>query len=248
MTENQEQKVYIVSFSGGKDSTAMLLLLIEKGYPIDEIVCCDTGLEFKDMYDHIEKVKKNINMPITVLKAEKDFEYYLLEHEISKGYRKGEKGYDWPYFRNRWCTGRLKGNLVDKYLREKYPKDKYEIWRYHGIALDEPARTEKNKHLNVLYPLVEWGMEEKDCLQYCYDNGYDWNGLYEKFDRVSCWCCPLKNLKELKVLYYDFPDYWNQLKEWDSKTRRKFRPDYSVEQLEEKFKREKEKEKEKETE
>lgn len=29
---------HIVSFSGGKDSTTMLLLMIEKGYHIDEIL------------------------------------------------------------------------------------------------------------------------------------------------------------------------------------------------------------------
>ena len=73
-----KEKVYIVSFSGGKDSTAMLLLLIEKGYPIDEIIMCDTGVEFEDMYNHIEKVKEMINLPITVLKSEGSFEPLFL--------------------------------------------------------------------------------------------------------------------------------------------------------------------------
>ena len=34
---------HIVNFSGGKDSTAMLLKMIEKDMPIDEIIFCDTG-------------------------------------------------------------------------------------------------------------------------------------------------------------------------------------------------------------
>ena len=46
---------HIVSFSGGKDSTAMLLKMIEKGMPIDEIIFCDTTAEFPEMYDHIKK-------------------------------------------------------------------------------------------------------------------------------------------------------------------------------------------------
>lgn len=41
---------YIVSFSGGKDSTAMLLRLIEEKKPIDEIIFCDTGKEFPDLF------------------------------------------------------------------------------------------------------------------------------------------------------------------------------------------------------
>ncbi|GAI98610.1 unnamed protein product, partial [marine sediment metagenome] len=37
---------YIASFSGGKDSTAMLLRLIKEGWPLDEVVFFDTGWEF----------------------------------------------------------------------------------------------------------------------------------------------------------------------------------------------------------
>ena len=52
---------YIVcNFSGGKDSTAMVLRMIELGEHIDEVVCCDTYKEFPAMYRHIDRVKKII--------------------------------------------------------------------------------------------------------------------------------------------------------------------------------------------
>ena len=57
-------------------------------------------------------------------------------------------------------------------------------------------------------------MTEADCLAYCKERGYDWGGLYDKMRRVSCWCCPLQSLAELRVLYQDFPDLWEQLKRW----------------------------------
>jgi tRNA(Ile)-lysidine synthase TilS/MesJ len=38
MGQMSQDKRHIVSFSGGKDSTAMLLMMIEKGMPIDEII------------------------------------------------------------------------------------------------------------------------------------------------------------------------------------------------------------------
>jgi tRNA(Ile)-lysidine synthase TilS/MesJ len=41
-----KEKYTVVSFSGGKDSTAMLLKMLELGEPIDEVVCCDTYKEF----------------------------------------------------------------------------------------------------------------------------------------------------------------------------------------------------------
>ena len=50
----------IVQFSGGKDSTCLLLMMLEKGMQVDEIICCDTGKEFPQMYDHIKKVDQYI--------------------------------------------------------------------------------------------------------------------------------------------------------------------------------------------
>jgi len=40
-----------LNFSGGKDSTAMLLRMIDKGRRPDKIVFADTGMEFPEMYD-----------------------------------------------------------------------------------------------------------------------------------------------------------------------------------------------------
>ena len=223
---------HIVSFSGGKDSTAMLLRMLEENMQVDEIIYCDTYKEFPQMYKHIEKIKKYIkekyNKEITTLKAEKDFDYYMFEHEKTRGKNKGKRGYGWSTMLCRWCTSNLKTNVINKYLKAKNE----EYTEYIGIACDEPKRI-KDK----CYPLIDWGMTEKDCLHYCYERGFDWEGLYEHFDRVSCWCCPLKNLKELKTLYTHYPELWEELKEMDKKSYNQFRKDYSVKELEEKFKK-----------
>lgn len=75
---------------------------------------------------------------------------------------------------------------------------------------------------------------------YCYARGFDWGGLYEIFHRVSCWCCPLQDLSELRKLYEHFPELWTQLRRWDDSTWRQFRKDYSVRELEIRFALEKE--------
>ena len=41
---------HAVSLSGGKDSTAMLLMMIEKGMPVDGVFWADTGMEFPEMW------------------------------------------------------------------------------------------------------------------------------------------------------------------------------------------------------
>ena len=106
-----------------------------------------------------------------------------------------------------------------------------------GIAADEQYRLERkrNKSANHVHPLVDWNMTEAECLNYCYEKGFDWDGLYEHFHRVSCWCCPLQSLDELRQLYKHFPDLWEKLKDWDNRTWRNFRADFSVEQLETRF-------------
>ena len=48
---------YVLSLSGGKDSTAMLLRLLEEKRPVDLILFCDTGLEFPQMYEHLDRLE-----------------------------------------------------------------------------------------------------------------------------------------------------------------------------------------------
>lgn len=212
----EKPKLHVVSFSGGKDSTAMLLRMIEENYPIDIILYCDTGLEFPEMEEHIDNVEKYIGRPITRLKAEKDFMYWATEHNRVvrstkiPGFKPGDimVGYAYPSVFSRWCTKELKTNVIQKYLRDL--KKDYAIIQYVGIAADEPQR---KRDLN--YPLIEWSMTEKDCLEYCYSRGFDWGGLYEIWDRVSCWCCPLQSLGDLRKLKENRPVLWERLRDMD---------------------------------
>lgn len=218
----------IVSFSGGKDSTAMLLMMLEKGLPVDRVICVDTTKEFPQMYEHMNAVQKLCPVEIEVVKI--DFDYWFGDHVKTKGKNKGKKGYGFPDFRNRWCTA-LKRDAV-KRVQKTITGD---CIQFHGIAFDEKDRCKNNAGRNIRYPLVEWQVTEKQALEYCYAKGLNWGGLYEKFHRVSCWCCPLSRIGELRVLYNDFPELWAELEEMDKKSFRKFRSDYSVKDLSEKF-------------
>jgi 3'-phosphoadenosine 5'-phosphosulfate sulfotransferase (PAPS reductase)/FAD synthetase len=205
----------IVSFSGGKDSTAMLLMMLEKGMRVDEIVCFDTGWEFPQMVEHWYQVEKYIGMKITILKPERPFNYWLYEHRVilkknKERYKKYEGdvvyGWGWPNFMRRWCTGFKKGALIKGRRNENH---------YIGIAVDEKRRVEEKE--NNFYPLVEWGVTEKEALEYCRKRGFMFGGLYERFHRVSCFCCPLQRVGELRNLYLHHNDLFCLMKKWDEK-------------------------------
>jgi len=214
----------IVSFSGGKDSTAMLLMMIEKGIQINEVVYADVvGAEFEEMYKHIEKVKDYIPNEIlfTTIRGNITFE-------------EGIKKYHWSDFKNRWCTTLLKIQPIKKYLNGKYEKNNY--IECIGIAYDEPKRYKPTEYKK--YPLYEWKITEKEALEYCYNKGFDWSGLYEEFDRLSCFLCPLQRIGELRTIYNVYPKYWKKMKILDKFSERSFRSDYTLEQLEKRFKSE----------
>lgn len=238
-----KEDFHVYSLSGGKDSTAMVIGAIKRKMKIDKIIFFDTGVEFPETYKHLQKlndfIKKEIGLGITTLKRDHDFEYYLLKHKKTRGKNKGQMGYSFPDFRNRWCTQILKKAVMVKFRKQYRDKNFIE---YHGIALDEAERALKNPEKNIKYPLIEWGMTEEDCLNYCYSLGYDWDGLYRRFDRVSCWCCPLSRVKEFRTLYKEYPQLWAKLRKWQSKTYRNFTSYYNVEQLNDKFKLEENKE------
>ena len=220
---------HVVSFSGGKDSTAMLLMMIERGIRVDQVVFCDTTKEFPAMYDHIELVEKMIS-PIRITKAMFDYDYYFSEYMFTKGKRTGERGYGWPFFGCRWCTGEKISALKKAMLPHST--------EFIGIAADESWRTKKASYegRDVRFPLVEWGITEAMALAYCQSRGLTFGGLYGKKKRVSCWCCPLQGIGELRTLHNDFPDLWARLKVMDEKsTKYRFRNDYTLQQLERRF-------------
>ena len=130
---------------------------------------------FQEMYDHLEQLEQTIGRPITRLKAPLTAEQYFYEYTAKPNAKLvTDRGLSWPSHACRWCTGRLKTHVINKHLR--LLRRQYQLEQYVGIAADEVHRC-KDLH----YPLVEWGMTEADCLRYCKEHGFDWDGLYDIF-------------------------------------------------------------------
>lgn len=214
----------------------MVLRLLQFGYPLTHCIFYDTGMEFKAIYRMLDKIKpmlEDYGCKLVLLRPENDFLVDMLLRPVCAGKCNEHYGYD-------WCGGTCRWRTSDKVADiNAYLSTLGDYVQYIGIAADEPERIRQER--NKVYPLIEWQMTEKDCLSYCYENGFFWeeNGvrLYDILDRVSCWCCKNKNLNELRNIYHYLPDYWGLLKGLQSRIDRPFRSDgASIFDLEERFK------------
>ena len=223
----------------------MLLKIIELGLPLNEVIFYNTGMEFDCIYrlrDQIKAMLEKLGIQFTELHPNEPFLYSMFERKIKYRYREGF------HYGFSWCGGRCRWHTAFKIRTIKKYKDSIndEIIDYVGIAYDEPHRFEKSQSEGKTLPLVDWEMTEKNCLEYCWNKGYHWYeqttddtiDLYQILDRVSCWCCANKNLKELKNIYLHLPNYWQRLKELQQKTDRPMKSSGSVFDLEKRFENE----------
>ena len=242
---------FIASCSFGKDSLAMVLRILEENLPLDEVIFFDTGMEFDSIYHNRDRMKRLLaerKILFFELSSKNHFLFDMFVRPVK--YRNPETkqypihyGYEWCGGRGiRWGTSGKLSAIMNHY-KEYYQNE--EITEYIGIAADEPERINDNykKGIIKVYPLVDWRMTENDCLTYCYDHGWDWNEngveLYSVLDRVSCWCCQNKNLRELKNIYMYLPEYWQRLRGLQSRIDTPMKGiGKSVFQLEERFKKE----------
>ncbi|HHV35106.1 MAG TPA: phosphoadenosine phosphosulfate reductase family protein [Syntrophomonadaceae bacterium] len=119
---------HIVSFSGGKDSTLMLLMMLEKGMSVDDIIFADTGMEFQELYDYIERIEGVIGRKITRLRPKKTWDDLF--------FAKKKKGNN---------IGQIYGFPMTKELRlmrKRYP-DEYAKLMWYGEQAEKNATSRR---------------------------------------------------------------------------------------------------------
>ena len=210
---------HIASWSGGKDSTAMIDIMLREKMPLDYIVFMDTLMEFDEMYSYIEKVSEywraRYSVEIVILKpTQKDFiDGYILSkikycrEDKNKNKVGMIKGFLNPT--ESFCAWRRE-TKVYPYNRWLKQFDGEEITTYIGFTKDEAHRCKADA--NQKYPLYEMGMSDNDCQNYLKDREME-NPLYKHFNRTGCRLCPYQSKRDWANIYKHYPKVWNEVKE-----------------------------------
>lgn len=153
----------IVSLSGGKDSSALLLMALERGLNVHSAVFFDTGWEFPAMHGHIELLSTMIApVPLVTIRPRKPFLERMMYQPVTPRGKRGAPprylGWGWPSPLRRWCT-REKTRAIDRYVA-CVPDAVVCV----GFADDEAHRVEtrnmRSRAGKVRFPLIEWGISE----------------------------------------------------------------------------------------
>lgn len=146
---------HIMGLSGGKDSTALAVLL-HKEIPEMEYFFCDTGKELQETYDYLDKIKARLGIKIQYLSPEKGFDHWL---EVYDGYL--------PSPKSRWCTKQLKILPLEKFIGDD------EAFSYIGIRADEnrDGYISTKPTLKPVYPFKERSIVKVDIVRLLEESG-----------------------------------------------------------------------------
>mgnify|MGYP001059662044 CR=1 FL=1 len=208
---------YIASWSGGKDSTAGIILAHENNEPLDLIVFSEVMFDENvsgELPEHMDFIKNKCiplfrewGYEVNILHADKTYMDIFL-HEPTRGKRAGTgKRAGFP------ATGMCG---IQKPCKLKPIKDFLkgiadDYIQYIGIAADEPKRMERLSG-NKISLLAKYGYTEEMAFKLC--RKYDLlSPVYDFAPRGGCWFCPNARDCQLRYLRKNHREYWNTLLE-----------------------------------
>lgn len=219
-------EVNLVSFSGGKDSTTVLQLVMaaiagtgKKLY----IVTADTMMEIPYFQNYVDGVRRRLQKYIkdncldaevvTVKPKAKDSFWVSV---LGKGYPAAHMGF-------RWCTGKLKIDPITQFTRQVTAGKTYTV--FVGVRSAESklrARIYKQKDYkpNHYAPILDWSAH--DVWEYLLTEPCPWGEHSELVNvykyssdecvygekqgvcignaRYGCWACPLQKSTQLDMI------------------------------------------------
>lgn len=195
---------HIGAISGGKDSTAMALRLVELHPEIKfEWVCTPTGNEPAAWFEHMRSLREKIGEIKPIMYA--GGLDGLIKHFNAL-----------PNWRQRWCTRILKIEPFAAYLMQNAPAD-----FYVGLRADEESREggdyQNVPNVKMIFPMRDWGFGLSEV----------WDFLNSRNQsiptRTDCKLCFFQRLIEWYELWRDDLESYLEGERYESQTGYTFR-------------------------
>lgn len=183
---------HILGLSGGKDSTA-LAILMHKKFPQMEYFFCDTHKELPETYEYLDRIKARLGITITYLSADRGFDHWL---DVYGGYL--------PSPKVRWCTRKLKIVPLEQFIGND------EAISYVGIRADEKrdGYISTKPNIKAVYPFKEAGLVHADIIRLLDESGIGLPSYYRWRTRSGCFFCFFQRKYEWVKLAEEHPDFF----------------------------------------
>lgn len=200
-----------VCVSAGADSTALALLLWERGEEF-ELLFSDTGAELLENYWLLPRLAQLTGKPLNVVSGGGFFRRLV------------SFGYFLPSPRARWCTRELKQDPLDDFHAKHAQGGEV----FMGLCADEAERATRltatkernNSPIHTRFPLIEAGLSKADCRRLCTKYGM-LNPAYQWRQNVSCFCCFFQSWHDWLGLLQNHPDLYRVAEEWEEQSIRR---------------------------
>ena len=234
--------VNLVSFSGGKDSTTVLQLVLNAIGDSEKklyIVTADTLMEIPYFQNYVNSVRSRIGEYID--KAGINAELITVKPKIEHSFWVSVLGRGYPAasMNFRWCTGRLKIDPITTFTRRVTKGKEFSV--FVGVrSAESPLRAriykDKNYKPHHYAPILEWtshevweylltevcpwGDDHSDIVKvYRYSSDEcvygEAQGVCVGNARYGCWACPLQSESQLDMIAYNTgEDRYKELKRY----------------------------------
>lgn len=235
----------IVSVSGGKDSTALLLLAIEQNTENLQAVFADTGHEHAQTYEYVQYLNDKV-FPIRTIRADftdrfkskrrwvetKWREQGISEEKVQRAlaalHPTGIPFLDlcvvsgrFPSTKAAFCSEELKRNPIIEQVQMPLLEKGDEIWSWQGVRADESLSRRNLAELEEVGGGL-WNYRPiikwtaEDAFAMHRKHGIKHNPLYEQgMGRVGCMPCINSRKDELLEISRRFPEEIKRVAEWE---------------------------------
>ena len=197
MGAGQTNTTSVLSYGGGVNTTALMIMLVRKEMPFDVAVFADTGAELPETYSYLEVAQRYLERH--------GVEFKVVRSRVGTLYDTCKRRRVVPSKMWRWSTRDYKITPIHRYYRSLGSH----IREYMGIAYDEVGRMKASRedYITSEFPLINWKMTREDCIAVIK------SAHLPVPVKSGCYFCPFQDIPRWQELHGKHPELFEKAME-----------------------------------